>query len=180
MSLVQKMISAAALDVNLYESVEADQNATTQAMTVVIISSLAAGIGAIRSGLLGVVVAVVGALIGWVIWSFLCYFIGTKILPEETTDADLGQLLRTTGFAQAPGVLRIFGIIPFIGVLISLLSAIWMLVATVIAVRQALDYKSTLRAVGVCLIGFVVYMVFAVVLGLVMAVGAGAVSAVTG
>ena len=174
------MIAASRLDVNLYEAVEADQTATTQAMTVVIISALAAGIGALRSGLLAVVVAVVGALIGWVIWSFLCYFIGTKILPEEGTDADVGQLLRTTGFAQAPGVLRIFGIIPFIGILISFASAIWMLVAMVIAVRQALDYKSTGRAIGVCLIGFAVYMVFAVFLGIFVALGAGAAGALGG
>lgn len=176
MSLVQKMISAAKLDVALYESVEADPNATTQAMTVVVISALAAGIGAIRAGVMAVVISIIAALIGWVVWAFLCYFIGTKLLPEAGTDADLGQLLRTTGFAQSPGVLRILGIIPFIGWLISFVAAIWMLVATVVAVRQALDYTSTGRAVVVVFIGFVVYFICTMmlaVLGVAGGVAAG-------
>lgn len=180
MSLVQKMISAAKLDVALYENVEADQNATTQAMTVVIISALCAGIGAIRSGVMAVVISIIAALIGWVIWAFLCYFIGTKMLPEAQTKADLGELLRTTGFAQSPGVLRIFGIIPIIGWLISFAAAIWMLIATVIAVRQALDYTSTGRAIAVVVIGFIFYMVctmiFAVFAGVTAGVAGGALS----
>ncbi len=159
MSLVQKMISASKLDVALYESVEADTTATTQALTVVVISALAAAVGAIRSGMMAVILTLIAALVGWVIWAFLCYIIGTKMLPEPQTEADLGQLLRTTGFAQSPGILRIFGIIPVIGWLISLAASIWMLVAMVIAVRQALDYKSTGRTVVVVLIGFVVYMI---------------------
>jgi hypothetical protein len=43
-----------------------------------------------------------------------------------------------------------------LGGFLNFIIGIWMLVAMVIAVRQALDYKSTLRAVGVCLIGWIV------------------------
>lgn len=174
MNLVNKMMAAARLDVNLYESVEADESATSQAMTVVVISALAAGLGSLRGGMLAVVLSIVAALIGWVLWAGLSYFIGTKILPESRTDADLGQLLRTMGFAQSPGVFRVLGIIPFLGVLINLVVSVWMLVATVIAIRQALDYQSTGRAVGVAAIGFVVMMVVTFALSLVGLVGAGA------
>ncbi len=171
-SLVERMIGAAMLSVNTYEEVEADTNATPQAMAVVVISSLAAGIGGIRhGGITGLLVGTVAALVGWAICAGLCYLIGTKMLPEPQTRADVGELLRTIGFAQSPGILRILGIIPLLGWLVSIVASLWMLVATVIAVRQALDYQSTGRAVGVCLIGFVVYMVIAVLVGTVLGVG---------
>ena len=86
------------------------------------------------------------------------YIIGTKILPEPQTRSDLGELLRTTGFSASPGLLRVLGVIPLFGGLIMLAVSIWMLVAMIIAVRQALDYQSTGRAVGVCLIGWFVFV----------------------
>ena len=93
------------------------------------------------------------------------YFIGTKILPQPQTNADFGQLLRTIGFSSSPGIIRILGIIPFLYSITSLVASIWMLIAMVIAVRQALDYDSTWRAVGVCLLGWVVYLVIALIFG---------------
>jgi hypothetical protein len=145
-------------------------------MGVVVLSSVAAGIGAIgHGGITGIVIGIIGALIGWFIWAGLTYVIGTKILPEPETKADVGQLLRTIGFASSPGLLRALGFIPVLGALISLVAGIWMLVATVVAVRQALDYKSTGRAVGVCIIGFIVYFVAIVFLGVFFA-GLGAVA----
>ncbi|MDZ7683902.1 MAG: hypothetical protein U5O39_01615 [Gammaproteobacteria bacterium] len=79
----------------------------------------------------------------------------------------MGQLLRTLGFAQSPGIIRVFAFIPGIGPLLYLVAAIWMLVAMVIAVRQALDYESTGRAVAVVLLGFVAYvLVFAAVIAI--------------
>lgn len=154
------MIRAARLDVNLYEEVEADKQAIGQAMGVVVLASLAAGIGSIgATGMNGLIVGTVGALIGWFIWAFITYFVGTKILPEPQTSADYGELLRTIGFSSSPGLLRILGIIPVLGSFIFIVSGIWMLVAMIIAVRQALDYNSTLRAVGVCIIGWIIQMV---------------------
>lgn len=179
-SLAERMIGAAKLDVNTYEEVEADTTATPQAMIVVLLSALAAGIGSIGDmGVKGMFVITIAALVGWFIWAGLTYLIGTKMLPEADTQADVGELLRTTGFSQSPGLLRVLGIIPVLGGLVTLIVSIWMLVAFVIAVRQALDYKSTGRAVGVCLIGFLVY--FAVMFGImmVMGVGAAAVGAIT-
>jgi len=168
-TLSQRMIGAAKLDVNTYEEVEADTKATGQAMMVVVLSSIAQGIGmGDLSGLLSVAIV---ALIGWFAWAFIVYIIGTKLLPEPQTHSDMGELLRTIGFAASPGLLQIFGVIPLLGGLIILGANIWMLIAMVIAVRQALDYSSTGRAVGVCVIGWVVRIV--VMVTLIMAMGVG-------
>ncbi len=157
---VDRMIRAAKLDVNLYEEVEADKGAMSQAMGVVVLSSLAGGIGFMQdAGLMGLLIGTVGSLLGWYIWAFLTYIIGTKLLPEPQTHADHGELLRTIGFSSAPGMIRVLGIIPGLGGLVNLLAGVWMLIAMVIAVRQALDYHSTYRAIGVCLIGWIVQIV---------------------
>jgi len=173
-SITDRMIRAAKLDVNLYEEVEADKGALGQAMGVVILSSVAAGIGTIgTTGIKGLVLGTIVALVGWFIWAFMTYFIGTKLLPEPQTKADYGELLRTIGFSSSPGVLRVLGIIPMLGNILNFIIGIWMLAAMVIAVRQALDFKSTWRAVGVCLIGWLVQIaIFALFFWLVGGFGA--------
>ena len=156
-SFRDRIIRSAKLDVDLYEEVEADKGAMGQAMGVVVLSSIAAGIGTIaRGGLGGMLIGTIFALIGWYVWAYLTYFIGTKFLPEPQTKADHGELLRTIGFSSSPGLIRVLGIIPGLGHVVFLVASIWMLVAMIIAVRQALDYKSTLRAVGVCIIGWII------------------------
>ena len=145
---------------------EADTGATGQAMGVVLLSSLAGGIGSVglgAGGLGGVVGGGIAALIGWVLWAFLTYIIGTRLLAEPQTRADIAELMRTLGFAQSPGLARIVGILPGVGPLVLGIVSIWMLVAMVIAVRQALDYTSTWRAVSVCLVGWVLQIVVGVV-----------------
>ncbi len=165
-SLVERMVGAAKLDPATYEEVEADQTATPQAMLVVVLANLAAGVGALRLvGFGGLLVATLISLVGWYVWAFVTYFVGTRFLPGPKTEADMGQLLRTLGFSASPGLIRVLGIIPAIAPLVSLLAAVWMLVAMVVAVRQALDYENTGRAVAVCLIGFACYIVVGVVLG---------------
>ena len=160
-----RMIRAAKLDVNLYEEVEADKSTMRQAMGVVVLSSLAAGVGSIGTlGLGGILLGTFAALGGWYIWAWLTYFIGTRFLAEPQTEADLGQLLRTTGFSSSPGLIRVLGIIPGLGTVVFAVASIWMLVAMVIAVRQALDYTSTFRAVGVCVIGWIIQTVIFVLL----------------
>ena len=159
-SIQERMIRAAKLDANLYEEVEADQGAMGQAMAVVVLSGVAAGIGSFATGgLSGTVVGTIGALVGWYIWAFLTYFIGTRFLPEPETKADQGELLRTIGFSSAPGLIRVLGIIPGLTSIVFSVAGIWMLVAMVIAVRQALDDKSTWRAIAVCLLGWVIQAV---------------------
>ncbi len=167
-AIQERIIRAARLDVQLYEEVEADQGAMRQAMGVVVLAGVAAGIGNFANGgLVGTLTGTIGAIGGWYIWAFLTYFIGTRLLPEPQTRADHGELLRTTGFSSAPGLIRVFGIIPGLTGLVFSVAAIWMLVAMVIAVRQALDYTSTWRAIGVCAIGWVIQAVLlAVVLSM--------------
>ena len=156
-TLGDRIIRAAKLDAQLYEEVEADTGAMGQAMGVVVLSSMAAGVGSVaRGGLGGILVGTIAALIGWYVWAYLTYFIGTKFLPEPQTKADPGELLRTIGFSSSPGLIRVLGIIPGLAEPVFLVAGIWMLVAMVIAVRQALDYESTSRAVGVCAIGWIV------------------------
>ncbi|NLG15705.1 MAG: hypothetical protein GX556_00080 [Fibrobacter sp.] len=150
------MLRAARFDSHLYEEVEADSTALVPAMTVVVISSIAAGIGTITErGPSGIVIGTFTALASWFIWSLLTYFIGTKLLPEPQTRADPGQLLRTIGFSSSPGVIRILGVIPALGIVAFAVSAVWSLIAMVVAVRQALDYTSTVRAVMVCILGWI-------------------------
>jgi hypothetical protein len=156
-----RIIRAAKLDAAIYEEVEADKRALGQAMGVVVLSSIAAGLGSIgRAGFGGILVGTIIALIGWFIWAYLTYFIGTKFLPEPQTKADPGELLRTIGFSSSPGLIRVLGVIPGLRSIVFLVGGIWMLVAMVIAVRQALDYKSTLRALGVCIIGWIIQAIF--------------------
>jgi len=163
--LMDRMIRAAKLDPSVYEEVEHDKDATGQAMTVVIVSSLAAGVGALRQGgISSLVFLTLAALLGWVVWALLTYLIGTRLLPEPQTEADFGQMLRTTGFSSSPGVIRILGLIPGFGLLTATIAGIWMLVAMVIAVRQALDYRSTGRAFGVCLIGWCIQFLLMVLI----------------
>ena len=156
-SFNNRIIRATMLDSNLYEEVEADKGALGQAIAIVVLSSIAAGIGLYKTGgFNGIITGTIAALISWYVWAYLTYFIGTKFLPEPQTEADLGELLRTIGFSSSPGLLRVFYFVPGIGALVYLISSFWMLIAMIIAVRQALDYNSTLRAVGVCVIGYII------------------------
>jgi hypothetical protein len=158
-NFINRMLRAAKLDVNLYEEVEADKGALGQAMAVVVLAGVAAGVGSIGStGISGIFTGTLGAIIGWFIWAYITYIIGTKLLPQPQTKSDYGELLRTIGFSSSPGLLRVFGFIPFLTGFIFIAASIWMLIAMVIAVRQALDYTSTLRAVGVCIIGWIIQM----------------------
>jgi len=156
---VNRIIRACKLDVNLYEEVEADKSATFQAAGVVVLSSLAAGVGTLSLGTSNFLMAPLLSLVSWFVWAYVVYFIGVKFFPEPTTEADHGQLLRAIGFSSAPGLIRVFGIFPNLMNIAFIVAAIWMLVAMVIAVRQALDYKSTWRAVGVVVTGFLVQSV---------------------
>jgi len=164
-NIVDRMIRAARLDPALYEEVEADTTATAQAAVVVVVSSLAAGIGSMFGvGLGGLLLATASALVGWVVWAVLIYVVGAKVLPEPATKTDIGEMLRVLGFASAPGVIRALGIIRPLSGMMMLIASVWMIAAMVIAVRQALDYSSTGRAVAVCLVGFAVQLIVAMVL----------------
>ena len=168
--LTDRMLRAAKLEPGLYEEVEQDVGATSQALTVVIIVAVATGIGAALgrvvagnpSGLIGGLLSgIIGALIGWLIWSLLTYFIGTSLFGGTAT---YGELLRTIGFANSPGVLNILSFIPILGGFIALLVAIWTLVAGVVAIRQALDFD-TGKAILTAVVGWLIMVVLTLVIG---------------
>ncbi|UCF18933.1 MAG: YIP1 family protein [Gemmatimonadota bacterium] len=156
-SFTQRMIGAATLDVPTYEEVEHDTTATGQAAGVVGIVAVASAIGAIGAGGAEMAGGVVSAFVGWLIWSAVTLVIGTKVFDGT---ADMGEMLRTLGFAQAPGVLNVLGFIPVLGWIVRLAVGIWMLVCGVIAVRQALDF-TTGKAIGTVLLGWLCYFVVA-------------------
>jgi hypothetical protein len=165
-NFTQRVIGALKLQVPIYEEVEADKSATGQALAIVVISSVATGLGVSRtSSLAALAFGALAALLGWFIWAGLTYLIGARILPEPQTQSDVGELLRTTGFASSPAIFHLLARLPLIGLYVSFAVSVWMLVAMVIAVRQALDYKGTGRAIGVCLIGWLIYVAAAAFLG---------------
>jgi hypothetical protein len=162
--LAPRMLRAARLDASLYEEVEADRGATPQAFAVVVLAGLATGIGALgNSGAAGLLWHTLLDVALWYGWAGLTLWIGTRLLPTPATRADLGELLRTLGFACAPGILRVVGIFPPLAFAAFTLCGLWMLVAMVVALRQALDYDSTARAAAVCAIGLPLYAVGQVV-----------------
>jgi hypothetical protein len=159
-SMTGRMIGAAKLDVSVYEEVEADSTATGQAAGVVAIVALCSAIGGIGGGAQGVFSGLIAALVGWAIWAGVTYLIGDKVLGGTAT---WGELLRTLGFAQAPGVLFALGVIPLFGGLISIAVGLWILVTGIVAIRQALDF-GTGRAIATAILGFIPYVILAAML----------------
>ena len=160
--MLNRMLGAARLNVDTFEEVEHDRSATVQALLVVVIVAVASGVGGVLSGdasvVDGVLFGVIGGVGSWAVWALLAWIVGTTILRTKETEADWGQLARTTGFAQTPGILTVFVFIPGIGVgglIIWFVVTVWRLAAMVIAIRQSLDYTSTLRAFFVILIALI-------------------------
>ena len=159
-AMARRMLGAARLDAGVYEEVENDPRLALEATGVVLLSSLAGGLGAGWPRLPIMTLGALFTLAGWVVWALVTFWIGARLLPEPQTSSSFGELLRTIGYAASPGVLRVLGVVPQVRGPIYLLASVWMLVATVVAVRQALDYRSTLRAVLVCGIGWLIQVVF--------------------
>jgi hypothetical protein len=151
-TLIGRMIRAARLDPRLYAEVEADETTIGQAVSVVLLAAFAGGINFPGAPLLILFGGLLAALVGWLLFAYVIYLIGAKLLPEPGTKADFGALLRAMGFANAPGVVKLLGIVPELRVLVFFVAMVWVLVATVTAVRHALSYTSSWRAIGVCAI----------------------------
>lgn len=151
--LAQRMLAAARLDSTVYDEVEGDPGATAQAALVVVIVALCAAIGNYyQAGSKGALAAVIGAFVSWMLWAGVTYVVGTRLFKGTAT---WGELLRTLGFAQSPGMLAILGVIPYLGRVAVVAASVWQLVAGVVAIRQALDFDTT-RAVATAVIAWVV------------------------
>lgn len=154
-SLTDRMMGAALMNVGVYEEVEHDTSATSQAAIVVGLVAVASAIGALRGGV-GPALASIGlAFVGWLVWAGITYLIGDKVFGGT---ASWGELLRTLGFAQSPGILYVLGIIPFLGGLVRVIVGIWILVLGVVAVRQALDF-GTGKAILTVVVGWLALIV---------------------
>ena len=144
------------IDPEVFDEVQKDKNATISAGTVVVLSSLAAGIGASHLGVANFFLAPVLSLVTWFVWAYIIYFVGVKLFPDSKTKTTQFALLRAIGFSSAPGIIRIFGFnedlmtVTFIG------SAFWMLVCMIVAVKETLNYKSLWKAFGVVIISWFV------------------------
>ena len=157
--MLNRMLGAARLNVDTFEDVEHDRSATVQAMLVVVIVAVAGGVGGVLSEdasvVDGVLFGVIRGAVSWAVWALVALMVGATILRTKETEADWGQLARTTGFAQTPGILSVLVFIPAVGGIVALVVFIWQLAAMVIAIRQSLDYTSTLRAFFVIVIAFI-------------------------
>ncbi len=149
-----RLIGAATFKIAIYEEVEHDQNATGQAAAVVGMVAIAAAIGSFQTGVGGLVAGLAGAYLGWALWSGTCYLVGTQLFDGT---ADWGELLRTIGFAQAPGILLVLLALPGTGWLLEYAVLLWMIVTVLVAIRQALDF-GTGRALATALAGFVPFV----------------------
>lgn len=175
--MIARMLGAARLNSETYEDVESDGGATKQALLVVIIVTIASFIGSVLSSgddiniIRDLIVGLVLGIAGWAIWALVTWLVGATILKTEKTEADWGQLARGMGFAQTPKILNVFLFIPTVGPYIALVAFIWSFVCMVIAVRQCLDYTSTLRAFFVILISFIpvafLYIIVAIIVSLI-------------
>jgi len=163
-SLQSRMIRAARLDPALYDEVKSDPRALPQATFVVVLSALATGIGFGRGELGPIGLGTLFALLGWWFTAHLAHFVGTRLLPEPKTEpraigtgltpesrgeATPAELLRALGFSNSPGIVRMLAVVPDLRVFVLFATAVWMICANVIAIRQGLSYQSTVRAAGV-------------------------------
>ena len=166
-TFTQRLVGATMLDATVYEDLEANPSAAWQAAFVVLLSSLAAGVstGATTVEAKAIILGTLGGFVGWVSWATLTYLVGTRLLPEPQTRADVGELLRTLAFAAAPGILRIVGAVPALSWPAFAVTSVWMLAAMVVAVRQALDYRSTARAIMVCTLCWLLSLAIAATIG---------------
>ncbi len=159
MTMAERVVGVLRLNALVFEDIEHDQTATTQALTVVLGASLAAGIGrGLQLGPMALVGESLIAVVGWIMWAGVTYLLGTKVLPEPQTRTNMGELLRVIGFSYAPTLFSLLVMVPLLGGLVGPVVAFWLLATTVVAVRQALDYRSTGRAFVVVFIGWLVFV----------------------
>jgi hypothetical protein len=149
-----RIFRAIKIDIDLYEEVEKDKSATIQAGAVVVLSSLAAGIGALQMGASNFLLAPAMSLLSWYVWAYVIYFVGVKLFSGKKTRSSHGELLRTIGFSSAPGLIRVFGVTPDLMTVTFIGSAFWMLACMVVAVKSALDYESMWKAFGVVVVAW--------------------------
>jgi len=155
--MISRMLRASMLDAHVYEEVESDSSTIVQAVLIVVVVAVARGVAtlSVTDNILGIAFGIIAGLLSWAVWAFITYMVGTKLLKTGDTESSWGELARVTGFAQSPGILFLIAVVPVVGTWILPVVSLWQLAAMVVGIRQALDYTSTFRAIGVVLVGFV-------------------------
>lgn len=163
-SFGQRLVGALRLDASVFEEVEHDPSALGQAVGVVALAAVASGLGAPGAGITALLGGIVSAIFGWLLGAGLVWLIGVKAM-EATSDYP--ELLRTLGFASAPYLVLVLGVLPLGPLLfpLSLLVFVWVLIAYVLAVRAALDVQVG-AAVGICLAALAIRVVLGVLTGI--------------
>ena len=180
--MIQRMIGAAFFNANTYEEIEADQGALGQAIGVVLLVTLCGVVGGVIGGLmkgeasgLGILMGIIGGavfgIVRWALWVTVMYLVGGKMLRTSDTETSWGELGRVIGFAYTPGVLSLFSFVPGIGALFPMVGFFWTLAAVTVAVRQALDFQSTIRAILVVFLSAVIGLIpWLIVVGIQLAI----------
>jgi Yip1 domain len=160
MTFGDRVIGAMKLEPNAFEDVERDPTAIGQAVGVIVLAAVSAGIGNIYwGGISGIVTTAITSLIGFLIWSVIVWLVGTKLMPEPTTKADFPETFRVLGFSAAPGLLSFITIIPLLGYLILFVIWLWQMASMIVAVKAVLDYSTIGKAIVVVLIGFIINLI---------------------
>ena len=162
-SFTERMLRAARFDEAVYEEVEGDTRATLQAGLVVVLGSIAAGLGSgARFGIVAALVSAFVALGAWSFYAWIAYFVGGTLLKGPQTRTSWGEIARTLGFANSPKLLLILAAIPGLA-LVPGLVFLWTVGTTIVALRAALDV-TTGRAIAIAAISLVVQVVLTVFL----------------
>jgi hypothetical protein len=171
-SYADRLRGALMLDARTYRDVEQDPNANGQAALTVVLAALAAGIGYILSRDLvqNVLGTVISSVLQWVVFSFVAYYVGASLFSTGQTSVTPGQVLRTIGFAQAPKLLLVLGIIPILGWVVGLIVFFWFIAAAILALREAFEFD-TGRAVGTGLVALVAIAIVDIVLSVIFGIG---------
>jgi hypothetical protein len=173
--ITERMLGAIRLDAAAYEEIEADQKATGEAAFIVVGTSLLTGaVNGVVTGASAGFAGAIAAFLGWVFYAWVAYIVGVKLFPGPQTKSSWGELARTLGYANTPRFLVIFELVPgFAGVARFVVSG-WVLVATIVALRAALDVttgRAILVAIGCVVAQIVIFIIVQIVIvALVVAV----------
>jgi hypothetical protein len=169
--MLDRIMRIVKLDFSVFKEIESDPSATTQAAIIVavasVLSAVGSAVGAQNPGT-SFLSEILTGLIGWVVWAYVSYFVGRVLFQSKGT---FNNMLRVVGYANAPRLLGILGIIPCVGWIGSLAGAVLALIAGVLAVREGLDLDNT-KAIIVTVIGWAALMILGMIIAGIFGVGA--------
>ena len=150
-SMTDRILGALKLQTAAYEEIEADQKATGEAAFIIVATSLVSGaVNGVLTGASSGFFGALGSLLGWAFYAWVAYIVGVKLFPGPQTKSSWGELARTLGYANTARFLIVFELVPGLQAITRTVVAIWVLVATVVALRAALDV-TTGRAIWIAI-----------------------------